>query len=71
MATDEEYRRKQLGRQLLARGMEIARDRGGDTLWCNARSNVAEFYLSQGFVQVGEEFDIPAVGPHLRMYIPL
>lgn len=68
MATDEEYRRRHLGMHLLERGMEIAKERGGDVLWCNARSNVAGFYLSQGFTQVGEEFDIPAVGPHLRMY---
>jgi ribosomal protein S18 acetylase RimI-like enzyme len=68
MATDEEYRRRNLGRQLLERGIEIATERAGDVLWCNARSNVAGFYLSQGFSQVGEEFDIPSVGPHLRMY---
>ena len=68
MATDEEYRRRHLGAELLERGMQIAKERGGDVLWCNARSNVAAFYLSQGFVQVGEEFDIPTVGPHLRMY---
>jgi ribosomal protein S18 acetylase RimI-like enzyme len=68
MATDEGYRRRQLGTLLLERGMEIARERGGDVLWCNARSNVAGFYLSQGFTQVGEEFDIPTVGPHLRMF---
>jgi predicted GNAT family N-acyltransferase len=70
MATDEEYRRRHLGAELLERGMEIAKERGGDVLWCNARSNVAQFYLSQGFKQVGEEFDIPTVGPHLRMYRP-
>lgn len=68
MATDESYRRQHLGTRLLEHGMEIARQRGGDVLWCNARSNVAGFYLSQGFIQVGEEFDIPTVGPHLRMY---
>ena len=68
MATDEEYRRKKLGVKLLDAGMQIAKEDGGDVLWCNARSNVAQFYLSQGFVQVGGEFDIPTVGPHLRMY---
>jgi ribosomal protein S18 acetylase RimI-like enzyme len=71
MATDEAYRRQHLGKQLLDHGIEIARERGGDVLWCNARSNVAGFYLSQGFIQVGDEFDIPQVGPHLRMYKPL
>jgi predicted GNAT family N-acyltransferase len=68
MATDEEYRRRHLGADLLERGMQIARERGGDVLWCNARSNVADFYLSQGFTQIGDEFDIERVGPHLRMY---
>jgi predicted GNAT family N-acyltransferase len=68
MATDEDYRRKHLGAKLLEAGMERIRSLGGDVLWCNARSNVSNFYLSQGFVQVGGEFDIPRVGPHVRMY---
>lgn len=68
MATDEEYRRRQLGSILLDKGMQIVKERGADVLWCNARSNVSKFYLSQGFIQIGKEFDIPTVGPHVRMY---
>ena len=68
MATDEEYRRKQIGAKLLEDGIRRIKELGGDVLWCNARSNVSNFYQSQGFVQVGGEFDIPTVGPHVRMY---
>ena len=68
MATDEEYRRQRLGAKLLDKGMEIARERGGDVIWCNARTGAISFYIAQGFEQVGGEFDIPTVGPHVRMF---
>jgi ribosomal protein S18 acetylase RimI-like enzyme len=68
MATDEEYRRQKLGAKLLDRGMEIARKRGGEVMWCNARTRAISFYLAQGFEQFGAEFDIPTVGPHVRMF---
>lgn len=68
MATDEDHRRQKLGAKLLDRGMEIARQRGGDVMWCNARTGAISFYQAQGFEQIGEEFDIPTVGPHVRMF---
>ncbi|OIQ27993.1 MAG: hypothetical protein BM564_10965 [Bacteroidetes bacterium MedPE-SWsnd-G2] len=37
-------------------------------LWCNARTHAAQFYIKNGFIQLGDEFDIPNVGPHLCMY---
>lgn len=38
-----------------------------EPLWCNARTSAAGFYRRYGWRQVGEGFDIPTVGPHVRM----
>lgn len=39
----------------------------GTRLWCNARTPAAGFYERHGFAHVGEEFEIPPIGPHLFM----
>ena len=37
------------------------------TLWCNARVPVSAFYIRHSWVTVSKPFDIPTVGPHVRM----
>lgn len=37
-------------------------------LWCNARSVAIPFYRNLGWLEVGEEFLIPNVGPHKAMF---
>ena len=37
-------------------------------LWCNARTSAMGFYQNVGFEKIGEEFDIPTVGPHVLMF---
>jgi predicted GNAT family N-acyltransferase len=39
-----------------------------DLLWCNARTPAVRFYQKQGWTPVGEEFDVPLAGPHVRMF---
>lgn len=36
-------------------------------LWCKARLSAVAFYASNGWYIVGDEFDIPKIGPHYRM----
>lgn len=36
-------------------------------LWCNARTSARDFYAGLGWTVVSEAFDIPDVGPHVRM----
>ncbi|MED5372905.1 MAG: GNAT family N-acetyltransferase [Myxococcota bacterium] len=43
-------------------------DRVSQGLWCNARIRAVPFYARGGWQPVGEVFDIPAVGPHQRMF---
>jgi predicted GNAT family N-acyltransferase len=68
MATVESMRNQHLGTRLLKFGIHKIRDAGADLVWCNARVGVVGFYLRQGFIQVGEPFDMPTVGPHVLMY---
>jgi GNAT superfamily N-acetyltransferase len=71
MAVQPEMRGRGCG-VALVRACELqARSQGADLLWCNARSKAVEFYRRHGFSTVGEEFDIPTVGPHWRMVLPL
>ena len=36
-------------------------------IWCNGRANVKGFYERFGFVQEGDPFELPGIGPHLLM----
>ena len=36
-------------------------------LWCNARIGARGFYERRGWRVVSDEFDVPDVGPHVRM----
>lgn len=39
-------------------------------MWCNARAGVVGFYARHGWRVIGEPFELPAIGPHLRMWWP-
>ena len=68
MATSERERGTGLGRELLAACFEHVRQSGGRVLWCNARSPAVGFYERMGMETVGEEFDMPGIGPHFVMW---
>lgn len=68
MATDPDFRGLQLGSEILKKAEEILRLRGCKLLWFNARETAFVFYEKNGFVLVGDMFDIPTVGPHKVMY---
>jgi len=67
MATLPEVRGAGVGRALLTACEDAARGVAGAFLWCNARVTAAEFYRKHGWCVIGDEFDIPTVGPHYRM----
>jgi predicted GNAT family N-acyltransferase len=71
MATASEAQRTGLGRALVLGCIAFARQKGARLLWCNARTHASGFYSKLGFRIVGEEFDIPDVGPHYRMNLEL
>jgi GNAT superfamily N-acetyltransferase len=71
MATNPLARRLGLGTALVKTCEAHARENAAKLLWCNARTSAAGFYRRLGFEVVGNEFDIPDVGPHFRMRLVL
>ncbi|MDQ2825553.1 MAG: GNAT family N-acetyltransferase [Actinomycetota bacterium] len=51
---------------LIACGDHVA-GAGGAELWCNARQAAIGFYRRGGLEVVGDEFDVPDIGPHVVM----
>lgn len=68
MATTPDARSRGAGRALLGAVVERARADGATILWCNARTPARGFYARCGFEAIGVEFEIPGIGPHLRMH---
>ena len=68
MATLPEVRGAGFGKALLDACVAAAREKGAAVVWCNARTSAAKFYAQRGWEIIGEQFDIPTVGPHFRMW---
>ncbi len=68
MATLPEVRGAGYGRALVEACLRHGRARGAAIVWCNARTPAVKFYEKHGLQTLGEEFEIPAAGPHFRMW---
>ncbi|MGF7234735.1 MAG: GNAT family N-acetyltransferase [Frankia sp.] len=76
MASDPAHRGRGIGTSLLAATVDYVRTRsavvapGGNAvvLWCNARVSALGFYERSGLHTQGEQWDVPSIGPHLRMW---
>jgi predicted GNAT family N-acyltransferase len=71
MATDPDVRGTGAGRALVVDGLARVSARGGDLVWCHARTSAAGFYERTGFAVVTEPYDKPGIGPHVGMLISL
>jgi ribosomal protein S18 acetylase RimI-like enzyme len=72
MATDPDRGRgRGAGAALLRACLDHARAHGGRRVWCNARTPARGFYEREGFTVEGDEFELPAIGPHVLMSRPL
>jgi predicted GNAT family N-acyltransferase len=71
MATDPAARGTGVGRLLLDASLELVAARGGDLVWCDARTTAAGFYERTGFTVVAGPYDKPGIGPHLGMLVEL
>jgi len=67
MATLEAARGKGHGKALVNALEDYLSQQSAQWLWCNARNTAQGFYLKLGFLVVGDEFDIPRIGPHHMM----
>jgi GNAT superfamily N-acetyltransferase len=68
MGTSPAFRAKGIGAMVLKKGEDIARERGYDILWCNARTSASGYYLKQGYTAFDDEFEIEGIGPHYVMW---
>jgi GNAT superfamily N-acetyltransferase len=64
MAVVSEARRRGVGAALLAACERHARERGGRRVWFNARLEALPFYEALGYEVIGEEYELPGIGPH-------
>ena len=71
MATDPDVRGAGYGAALLAGCVEHVIGAGGSEVWCNARMTAVGFYRRAGFEVASEEFDVPGIGPHVVMTLPV
>jgi predicted GNAT family N-acyltransferase len=71
MATYPLYQSKGLGSQLLRFAFAHLQEKHVAYVWCNAREAAFPFYQNLGFIFISETFDIPGIGPHKAMYLPL
>jgi ribosomal protein S18 acetylase RimI-like enzyme len=71
MATYPEHQSKGLGSQLVRFTLAHLQQNDVDYIWCNAREAAFPFYQNLGFTFISESFDIPGIGPHKAMYLPL
>src|SRR5687767_13200563 len=69
MATDERLRKRGIGSRLLEFAEKSIRQRGmGELLlWCNARTSAAAFYERHGWQRISDVFEVPTIGPHVKM----
>ena len=68
MATAPDRMRQGIGRAVLRYLEEdIARAAGMRVLWCNARTSASGFYAGAGWKLASAVFEVPDVGPHVRM----
>jgi GNAT superfamily N-acetyltransferase len=68
MAVDPDHQGGGVGTALLGRVRDFVRRSGHGLIWCNARVSAQGFYVGAGFVAVGEPWEEPGIGPHVRMH---
>lgn len=56
-----------VGRAIVEACLAHLRSKAAQRLWFNARTGAVPFYRVLGFETVGDEFDVPTVGPHYLM----
>lgn len=72
MATEPSEQGKGYGKMVLNDVIAyLSKETESEILWCNARTTAFGFYEKMGFNIVGNEFDIPNLGPHKKGFIYL
>lgn len=69
MAVDENARHRGIGKALVSNCIGYVTQKGGDFIWCNARTGSMPFYQALGFQAIGKEFNVAESGPHYVMWL--
>lgn len=69
MATSPSARGRGAGRLVLDALLAHARGHQGALVWCNARTPAQGFYELAGFQTLGEPWEEPEIGQHVRMWL--
>lgn len=67
MAVLETFQGQTIGTHMLETCINHAINMKGDVIWCNARIDAVKFYKQSGFKIIGDEFELPDIGPHFLM----
>jgi GNAT superfamily N-acetyltransferase len=67
MASDPSVRGLGYGSLALRSAEDHVRASGGTSMWCNARLSAQGFYERHGWEAYGAVFDLPPIGPHVKM----
>ena len=68
MAIDPKLQGTGIGRAMLTYLQRVLRaDTNVHAMWCNARVPAVGFYQKLGWRVVSDVFDVPPIGPHVRM----
>jgi predicted GNAT family N-acyltransferase len=65
MCVEEDFRMRNYGLHLLGNLISHARSKGGEYIWCNARTGALGFYVTEEFEPISEEFQIEGIGAHV------
>ena len=68
LCVDENYRMQGIARTIFAKIIEEATKKGAQAIWFTARTHLTKFYNSFGFIEYGEQFLIPNLCMHIKMY---
>ncbi len=71
MATAPEARGRGAGTAVLSMLLDHAREQDGRAVWCQARTRALGLYERAGFEADSGEFELPEIGPHVRMRLRL
>ena len=67
MGIEKTHRGSGVGSRVLEVVERVAVSDGPSLLWCNARVLAVRFYERVGWRVMSGEFDVPTVGPHVKM----
>ena len=68
MAVLEQFQKKGFGEALLNYCENEIRMTNGDLIWFNARETALGFYKKSKYEIIGDQFEIPDVGPHYVLF---